>query len=125
MGWYFCDKVGKINSIQGIDSLQNIKNYQGCIIRRKEGSIISSVRDNTAIIGFIFASGGSHSELEESLNDIKKNIYIDIESDSVDHEENIVSFRGRFRSIIYDKDSPKNGLKSNSHRYRFKCTRFY
>ena len=62
--------------------LQNIKNYQGCIIRRKEGSIISSVRDNTAIIGFIFASGGSHSELEESLNDIKKNIYIDIESDS-------------------------------------------
>ena len=83
-GWagIFADKVGKINSIQGIDSLQNIKNYQGCIIRRKEGSIISSVRDNTAIIGFVFASGDSHSELEESLNDIKKNIYIDIESDS-------------------------------------------
>lgn len=80
-GWagIFAKKIGKLKNITGLNTLKEIPNFNGYLIRRNQGSEIYSIRDNTAIIGFVFATGSSYSEVQKSLTSIIKNIHVEIE----------------------------------------------
>ena len=80
-GWagIFASKVGTIKEIRGLKFLKEVPFFSDFLIRRNIGSSINSIRDNNALVGFVFATSHSYYDTERSLKEMIDKIEIIIE----------------------------------------------
>ena len=80
-GWagIFCNRSGTLKNIKGIQKTKEIDGIEDVLIRRDIGSHFKSTTDNTALIGFLFASAQSARDVMNIIQEAMKTIEIDME----------------------------------------------
>ena len=80
-GWagIFCNRSGTLKNIKGIQKTKEIDGIEDVLIRRGIGSHFKSTTDNTALIGFLFASAQSARDVMNIFQEAMKTIEIDME----------------------------------------------
>jgi len=77
-GWYLLKlKSGKIKKIKDIDKVRNIVGVRKILFRKKAGDVIGNLKDNTDIPGFVWISGKTRREINETYKKVMNTIKIE------------------------------------------------
>jgi len=60
--WTILTKPGKIKKIKGIDSVKNMKGFRELILSKKEGDIVTEIKDSASRPAYVITEGKSYAE---------------------------------------------------------------
>ena len=77
-GWYLLKlKSGKIKKIKDIDKVRNIVGVRKILFRKNVGDVIGNLKDNTDVPGFIWISGKTRREMNDTYKKVMGTIKIE------------------------------------------------
>jgi hypothetical protein len=72
-------KPGKIKRIKGINKARNIVGVRKILFMKKAGDVIGNLKDNTDVPGFVWISGKTRREMNETYKKVMGTIKIEYE----------------------------------------------
>ncbi|WP_417457303.1 ATP-grasp domain-containing protein [Kordiimonas sp.] len=80
-GWaaIFPETTGRLREVQGVENALALPGITDVVVRRGPGFTVNAIKDNTAVIGFIYGHAANHEMLDQLLVEARKTITVEME----------------------------------------------